>query len=262
MSPIELKGLQIQYGNKVVARDLNLVLDKAEIISIIGPNGSGKSTLLKTMARLILPSAGVVALNGRDMNSFSTDALARMISFMPQSMQAPGDLTVRDLVLLGRLPYQSLFSSLREEDSKAADKALAGTGMTELQHRRLSALSGGERQRAWLALALAKEPEVLLLDEPTTYLDIHHQLDLMELIAKLYETTGVLVVMVLHDLNHAARYSHRLIAVKEGRIVVDGPVKDVFRRDIIEPLYDIQAIITEVQEGAETYRLCVPYGTH
>ena len=112
MSPIELKGLQIQYGNKVVARDLNLVLDKAEIISIIGPNGSGKSTLLKTMARLILPSAGVVTLNGRDMNSFSTDALARMISFMPQSMQAPGDLTVRDLVLLGRLPYQSLFSCL------------------------------------------------------------------------------------------------------------------------------------------------------
>ena len=261
MSPIELKGLEIRYGSQVVAQDLNLVLDKPEIISIIGPNGSGKSTLLKTMAHLLLPSAGTGYLNGRDMNRFSTDALARMISFMPQSMQAPGDITVRDLVLLGRLPYQGLFSSLGDDDLKAADKALAGTGMTDLQHNRLSALSGGERQRAGLALALAKEPEVLLLDEPTTYLDIHHQLDLMELIAHLYDTTKVLVVMVLHDLNHAARYSHRLIAVKKGRIVVDGPVEDVFCRDIIEPLYQIQAVMTEVQDGNRTYRLCVPYAT-
>ncbi|MFR6643493.1 MAG: ABC transporter ATP-binding protein, partial [Megasphaera sp.] len=129
MSPIELKGLEIRYGSQVVAQDLNLVLDKPEIISIIGPNGSGKSTLLKTMAHLLLPSAGTVYLNGRDMNRFSTDALARMISFMPQSMQAPGDITVRDLVLLGRLPYQGLFSSLGDDDLKAADKALAGTGM-------------------------------------------------------------------------------------------------------------------------------------
>ena len=208
MSPIELKGLEIRYGSQVVAQDLNLVLDKPEIISIIGPNGSGKSTLLKTMAHLLLPSAGTVYLNGRDMNRFSTDALARMISFMPQSMQAPGDITVRDLVLLGRLPYQGLFSSLGDDDLKAADKALAGTGMTDLQHKRLSALSGGERQRAWLALALAKEPEVLLLDEPTNHLDMS---SIAWLETYLLNYPGA-VLIVSHD-----RYLMNKLADRPGR---------------------------------------------
>ncbi|WP_298761586.1 ABC transporter ATP-binding protein [uncultured Megasphaera sp.] len=261
MTGIEMKDLRLQYGARVIADQLQVTLDKPEIVSIIGPNGSGKSTLLKAMARLLLPSAGTVYLHGRDMNSFSADALARIISFLPQSAQAPGDMTVRDLVLMGRLPYQGLFSSLSEDDIRAADKALEETEMTELRHHRLSELSGGERQRAWLSLALAKEPEILLLDEPTTYLDIHHQLDLMELIAHLYETTHMMVVMVLHDLNHAARYSHRLIAVKKGRIVVDGPVEEVFTKDIIEPLYQIQAAVTQVREGNHLYTVCIPYAT-
>lgn len=261
MTGIEMKDLRLQYGARVIAEHLQVTLDKPEIVSIIGPNGSGKSTLLKAMAGLLLPSAGTVYLHGRDMNGFSADALARIISFLPQSVQAPGDMTVRDLVLMGRLPYQGLFSSLSDDDIRAADKALEETEMTGLQYHRLSELSGGERQRAWLSLALAKEPEILLLDEPTTYLDIHHQLDLMELIAHLYETTHMMVVMVLHDLNHAARYSHRLIAVKKGRIVVDGPVEEVFTKEIIEPLYQIQAAVTQVREGNRLYTVCIPYAT-
>lgn len=187
------------------------------------------------------------------------NTVARTISVMPQSVHAPGDMTVRDLVTYGRMPYQRLFSKLDDKDIQAIDTALDATEMTSLQNNRLSALSGGERQRAWLSMAIAKEPQILLLDEPTTYLDIRHQLDLMELVVHLYETRHIIVVMVMHDLNHAARYSHRLVAVQKGQIIADGPVKDVFRQDILEPLYGIRAVVTEVSDDKGSYLACFPY---
>ena len=260
MNTIRTEGLRLQYGANVIAEDLNLTFDKPEIVSIIGPNGSGKSTLLKSLARLLVPAGGAVYLDGQDLQGLSLNTIARTISVLPQSTSAPGDMTVRDLVAYGRMPYQRMFSKLSDVDKRAVDNALAATDMDTMQHNRLSALSGGERQRAWLSMALAKEPQILLLDEPTTYLDIRYQLALMELVKHLYETMHIIVIMVMHDLNHAARYSHRLIAVKKGNVVADGPVRDVFRKEVLEPLYDIRAVVTTVCDGAGEYLACFPYG--
>lgn len=259
MSTISTKDLRLQYGARVIADNLSVTFDKPEIVSIIGPNGSGKSTLLKSLCRLLEPTSGVVYLDGKNIKTIDMKSIAKTISVLPQSANAPGDMTVRDLVSYGRLPFQGLFSQLKEDDTKAIDLALEATSLTNLQNNRLSALSGGERQRAWLAMALSKEPKILLLDEPTTYLDIHHQLNLMDLVEHMYETTQMTIIMVMHDLNHAARYSHRLIAIKDGKIVADGPVAQVFRQDILEPLYGIRAVVTEVEEGDHKHLVCFPY---
>jgi len=259
MSTISTKDLRLQYGPRVIADNLNVTFDKPEIVSIIGPNGSGKSTLLKSLCRLLVPTGGAVYLDGEDLKNIDRGKLARTVSVLPQSTNAPGDMTVRDLVTFGRMPFQGMFAKLKDSDMEAVDQALKYTDLEKLQNNRLSALSGGERQRAWLAMALAKQPKILLLDEPTTYLDIHHQLNLMDLVEHLYKTTHIIVIMVMHDLNHAARYSHRLIAVKNGKIVADGPVKEVFTKDILEPLYNIRAVITEVEEEGKKNLVCFPY---
>lgn len=259
MTSIQTKNLRLQYGERIIADNINVSFDKPEIISIIGPNGSGKSTLLKSFSKLLIPSSGTVYLNGKDLQQIAMNDLAQVISVLPQSAQAPGDMTVRDLVTYGRMPYQKLFSNLTEEDNNAIDSAIESTDMTKLQNNRLDNLSGGERQRAWLAMALAKEPKILLLDEPTTYLDIHHQLNLMELVVHLHKTMNITVIMVLHDLNHAARYSQRLIAVKGGEIVADGSVESVFCCKVLEPLYDIRAVVTSVTENKQEYLTCFPY---
>lgn len=261
MNKLFAKSIRLAYGSRVIVQDLTISLDKPEIISIIGPNGSGKSTLLKALAKLLIPTQGAVYLDGKDLQEISVSSLAKIVSVLPQSVQAPGDMTVRELVRYGRLPYQTIFSSLTEDDNQAINKALHNTAMWDLQYAQLTSISGGERQRAWLAMALAKEPKILLLDEPTTYLDIHYQLDLMELVMNLYKELGILVVMVMHDLNHAVRYSHRLVALKNGKIVADGSVEEVFKAEILEPLYDIKAIVTTVGSGEHIQRICLPYAT-
>lgn len=261
MDTLALENVRLQYGSRMIAKELSVAFHKPEIVSIIGPNGSGKSTLLKALARLLIPSAGTAYLNGKDMKTLPTAQTAQVLAVLPQATQAPDDITVRDLVLCGRLPYQTIFSSWQVKDRAAVERALSATGLEELQHRRLSALSGGERQRAWLAMALAQEPKILLLDEPTTYLDIHYQLELMQLVRRLYETLKLTVVMVLHDLNHAARFSHRLVAVKKGEIVADGPVDMVFVRPVLENLYDVKVAITEAGQGKFRQRVCFPYET-
>lgn len=256
---LEIKHARLQYGKTVITKDISASFMKPEIVSIIGPNGSGKSTLLKALGRLLAPGKGVVYLSGKDMRSLPSEAVAKRVSVLPQSAQAPGDMTVRDLASCGRIPYQSAFSQLSEEDGRVIDKALSATGMAEMRHKRIGALSGGERQRAWLAMALAQEPKILLLDEPTTFLDIHYQLELMELITRLYEKTGITIIMVMHDLNYAARFSHRLIAVKKGRIVADGPVEEVFCQPVLENLYDVNVSLTQITEEGRTYPVCFPY---
>lgn len=170
-----MKNGRIGYDTRAVGENVSLVFDKPEIVSIIGPNGSGKSTVLKTLGRLLQPLGGTVYLDGKDIHSMNSKAVARIISMLPQSAQAPADMTVRDLVMCGRLPYQNPFSSLTTEDVAAVQTALEETGLVELQHRPLKDLSGGERQRAWLAMAVAQEPDILLLDEPTTFLDVRYQ---------------------------------------------------------------------------------------
>lgn len=259
MSSLEVVDASLGYAEHVVAENMDLSFHRPEIVSIIGPNGSGKSTLLKALGRLMNPLQGAVYLNGQDIQSLSANAVAREMSVLPQSAQAPGDMTIRDLAMCGRLPYQGALSAVSAEDGKAVDKALEATGLLAMQHRRLGKLSGGERQRAWLAMAIAQEPKILLLDEPTTYLDIHYQLELMELVSRLYQELNIMVIMVMHDLNHAARYSHRLIAVKKGRIMADGSVEKVFTKEILEPLYDVKMEIVYAGEGENSHRVCIPY---
>ncbi|HWR06229.1 ABC transporter ATP-binding protein [Sporomusa sp.] len=256
---IEARAIKLGYGSKVIAPAIDLVLDKPEVISIIGPNGSGKSTLLKALSRLLVPLAGCVLLDGRDIHRLPPQEVARTMAILPQSVHAPGDMTVCDLVAYGRMPYKKMFAQLTGADKDYMAAGLAATGMQDLQQRRLDSLSGGERQRAWLAMALAQQPRLLLLDEPTTYLDIHHQLELMKLIRKLHQDMQLTVVMVLHDLNHAARFSQRIIAVKEGLIFADGPVKEVFTVENLRSLYGVETTVMTVEQGGSSHLVCFPH---
>lgn len=256
---LEARDLQAGYGERLIARGMSLQVYPSEIISIIGPNGSGKSTLLKALARLLPVSGGEIYLQGKNIWSLPEREVACRMAVMPQSTDFPGDVTVRELVSLGRMPHRGFFSEFGARDAQAVDRALELTDMTGYQHRSIMALSGGERQRARLALALAQEPELLLLDEPTTYLDIRHQLDLMLLVHSLHDELGLTVVMVLHDLNHAARFSSRVVAVKDGRIMADGSVRDVFREELIRSLYGVENTILELEEGGQRHLVCLPH---
>ncbi len=249
----------LKYGDTIIAEDLDFAVDKAEIITIIGPNGSGKSTLLKALGRILKPARGVVLLDGKDINSLPPQEVARKMAILPQTATAPLDMTVYDLVCYGRMPYQKFFADRNREDDVRIDEALAETDMHGMKHRRLGTLSGGERQRAWLAMAIAQEPEILLLDEPTTYLDIKHQLDLMHLVYRLHKQRGITVIMVLHDLNHAARFSNRLVAVKKGGIFADGVVDDVFTEENLRALYEVETSIMTVSKNGKDMLVCFPY---
>ena len=251
--------LTLQYGDRTIADNLNFAVDKSEIISIIGPNGSGKSTLLKSLGRLLKPTRGTVLLEGKDIQAMKPGDVARKMSILPQSSTAPTDMTVYDLVCYGRMPHQGLFASPTAVDEDKIEEALAETNISHMRYRRLDTLSGGERQRAWLAMAIAQNPKILLLDEPTTYLDVKHQLDLMNLVYKLHQTKNITVIMVLHDLNHAARYSHRLVAVKHGKIFADGLVQDVFTEPILRDLYDVETSVMTMKQNNEEYLVCFPY---
>lgn len=255
------KQITLKYGERVIINNLTLDISNPEIVTIIGPNGSGKSTLLKALCRLLEPAAGTVYLDSKDINKMSTEEVARTVAVMAQSAVAPGGTTVEELVCYGRLPYRKFFDGLSGEDRMAIEEAIEFTELSLLRNRLVHTLSGGERQRAWLAMALAQKPQILLLDEPTTYLDVHHQLELMELVVRLHKEMGLTVIMVLHDLNHAARYSERLIALKQGKIMADGATEDVFVKPVIENLYDVQAVIMNVEANGINYPVCFPYST-
>ncbi len=256
---LQADKLTLQYGERIIADNLDFSVDKSQIISIIGPNGSGKSTLLKSLGRLLKPTHGTVLLEGKDIQTMKPGEVARKMSILPQSSTAPPDMTVYDLVCYGRMPHQGLFSTPSDADMEKIEEALTETNTSSMRYRRLDTLSGGERQRAWLAMAIAQNPEILLLDEPTTYLDIKHQLDLMNLVYKLHETKKITVIMVLHDLNHAARFSHRLVAVKKGKIFADGLVKDVFTEKILCELYDVETSVMTLKQNGQEYLVCFPY---
>lgn len=256
---IEARSVALGYGAKVVAPDMDIRIDKPEMISIIGPNGSGKSTVLKALSRLLPPKTGSVLLDGKDIHQMRPNDVARIMAVLPQAAQAPGDMTVYDLVSYGRSPYQGMFSQVSEADKAQVLDSIQATGMTGFVHRRLDTLSGGERQRAWLAMALAQEPQILMLDEPTTYLDIFHQLELMKLVQRLHQERQITVIMVLHDLNHAARFSQRVIAIKEGQVFADGTVQEVFTAELLKQLYGVETTVMIVEQGGNEHLVCFPH---
>jgi iron complex transport system ATP-binding protein len=242
---MELKAdkLILDYGSDPIIENFSLDVKAGEIITLIGSNGSGKSTVLKAMGRTLKPSRGAVYLDGKALLSYDTKALARKMAMLPQSHNTPADLTVRDLVAYGRFPHSGIFRASGSKDKEAVDKALYLTQLEELQDRFVSTLSGGERQRAWIALNLAQEPSVLLLDEPTTFLDISHQFELLELVSDMNRNMGIAIVMVLHDLNHAARYSDRIIAIKNKGIYCSGTVKEVMTEKNLREIFNIKTRI-------------------
>jgi iron complex transport system ATP-binding protein len=243
MSVLEAKNLSLGFAQKNVIEDLNLCIEKGKILSILGPNGSGKSTLLRALSRNMKPDSGAVYLNGEDIYKISSRSVARQMAVLPQTPQAPGDITVKELVEYGRFPHQNWWQGRTAEDGMLIAWALEQTGMVEMAGRAVSTLSGGERQRAWIAMALAQKPGILLLDEPTTYLDICHQLEVMELLGDLNQKHGITVVMVLHDINHAAKYSDCIIILKKGNIFAMGQPQAVLTAHTLREVFSVEADI-------------------
>jgi iron complex transport system ATP-binding protein len=234
-------GLRLAYHQRVVCDGLDVRIPRGQITTIIGPNGCGKSTLLRALCRLIEPRAGQLLFDGRLLADFGRRALARRVGFLPQVSTVPPGIRVRELVSRGRFPYQGLLRQWSREDEAAVTRALAETDLSDRADHLVEHLSGGQRQRVWIALVLAQNTEVLMLDEPTTYLDIAHQLEVLELCRRLNTELGKSLVMVLHDLNLAARYSHHLIAMKAGRIVATGAPADLLTPERLRDVFGIQA---------------------
>lgn len=248
-------NLHYSYSGNPLIQGLNLSVVPGECLGIVGPNGSGKSTVLRMLSRLVSPQQGEVAMDERKMSKMKTKEIAQRLTMLSQSQEALLEITVRELVRRGRNPHLKWYEESRGGHEEVVDWALQVTSMTALQHRSLPELSGGERQRAWLAMCMAQSPKILLLDEPTTYLDIAHQLELMELIRRLNKEQGLTVVMVLHDLNQAARYCDRIIAVKRGAVVRQGRPAEVFQEDFFQEVFGIKAKVHD-DDGVPVYLPC------
>jgi iron complex transport system ATP-binding protein len=241
-SILQVEDLSGGYGSRTVVRQVSFSLQPGEWLSIVGPNGSGKSTLLRLLSRVLIPQAGRVVLNGRDLHrQLTPQQAARQLSLLPQQPQIPVGLTVRQLVSLGRSPHQPWWAwQLTRADRQRVEWALEQTGLGSLALRRVETLSGGERQRAFLALALVQEPQVLLLDEPTTFLDLRHQLELLELLQRLQQEQGLTVVTVLHDLNLAIRYSRRVALLGSGQLQALGAPQEVLTPDRVRQVFGLE----------------------
>jgi ABC-type cobalamin/Fe3+-siderophores transport system ATPase subunit len=242
---LEGRALTAGHGRRVVVPSVDLEIRPRTVTALVGPNGSGKSTLLMTLARVLRRQRGEVLLDGRPIGEHSSAEVARRLGVLPQSAVVPNGATVRELVEQGRYPQLGPWALLRRRDDTAMARALELTGLTDLADRRLDTLSGGERQRAWIAMTLAQETGVLLLDEPTTYLDVRHQLDLMRLVERLRDDRGMTVLMVLHDLNQAARHADRIIAMRAGRVCADGTPRHVLTAATLRTVFDIDALVLD-----------------
>jgi iron complex transport system ATP-binding protein len=231
----------LAYDDHVVVRDLDLQLTEGSFTAIVGPNGCGKSTLLRALGRLMRPTGGQVLLDGQAIARTPTREVAKVLGLLPQSPIAPDGLSVADLVARGRHPHQSWLRQWSRDDEAVVAEALSWTDMAELADRPVDELSGGQRQRAWISMALAQGTDLLLLDEPTTYLDLSHQIDVLELVGRLHAERGRTVVVVLHDLNLAARYAQRLVAMKDGVLVSSGRPEEVLTEQLLADVFDLEA---------------------
>ncbi|MFE6281173.1 ABC transporter ATP-binding protein [Streptomyces sp. NPDC057877] len=236
-------SLRLAYDDRIVVDGLDLAIPTGKITAIVGANACGKSTLLRALARLLTPKGGAVHLDGRDVHAIPTRVLAQRLGILPQAPVAPEGLTVIDLVGRGRSPHQTWWRQWSAADEDAVHEALRATALTDLAHRAVDELSGGQRQRAWIAMAVAQGTPVMLLDEPTTYLDLAHQIDVLDLVADLNRLQGRTVVMVLHDLNQAARYADHIVAMKGGRIAAEGDPADVVTAEMVADVFQLPCVI-------------------
>ena len=258
MSILQAQSIDLSYRSHVVMNALDLDIREGEITTIIGPNGCGKSTVLRALARLLRPTRGTVMLDGQDIHSLPTRAVAKRMGLLAQQSESPERITVEELVRRGRYPHQGFLQPPSRKDNDAIEHAMAQASVTALRHRFVDELSGGQRQRAWIAMALAQETPILLLDEPTTYLDVAHQLEIMELVQRLNHEEGKTIVMVLHDINEAALVSDRLIAIRNGKIIGDGTPSDVLTPTLMTRLYGVTCDIYPHPCPFKCNRYCVP----
>ncbi|KIF06698.1 ABC transporter [Streptomyces sp. RSD-27] len=248
MQRLTAQNVTLGYDQRVIAENLSVEIPDHSFTVIVGPNACGKSTLLRALSRMLKPSAGQVLLDGRAITSTPAKQVARTLGLLPQSSVAPDGITVADLVARGRYPHQGLLRQWSPQDERIVLESMASTGVAELADRAVDELSGGQRQRVWIAMALAQQTPLLLLDEPTTYLDIQHQLEVLDLCAELHEERGRTLVAVLHDLNQAARYATHLIALRGGVVVAEGPPAEVVTAELVEEVFGVRCRVIEDPE--------------
>lgn len=254
------RDLTLAYEGRIVVESLDLSLPPGRVTAIVGPNACGKSTLLRGLARLLAPASGTVLLDGADIHSLPTKQVATRLGLLPQTPVAPDGITVADLVSRGRYPHQGWFRRWTAQDDAAVGEAMTATGVADLAERSVDELSGGQRQRVWIAMALAQQTDILLLDEPTTFLDISHQIDVLDLLLDLNAARGATVVMVLHDLNLAARYADHLVAMRAGSIVASGDPSAVVTAELVREVFGVESVITG--DPVTGTPLVVPLGRH
>ncbi|MDD7930151.1 ABC transporter ATP-binding protein [Microbacterium thalli] len=257
---LEARGIQLGYGDRIIVDDLDLTVPSGQVTAIVGANACGKSTLLKSMARLLTPRTGQVLLDGRDIHRMPTRQLARELGLLPQSPIAPEGIAVADLVSRGRTPHHGPLARWTRADDEAVAHALEATDTAAIADRSVDELSGGQRQRVWIAMALAQQTDVLLLDEPTTFLDVSHQIDVLDLLTDLNRNRGTTIVMVLHDLNLAARYADHLVAMAGGRLYAAGDPSSVLTADTVRAVFGLDSrVIPDPLTGRP---LVLPIGRH
>ncbi len=254
---LNVNNLFIGYDGKDVVKNFTYEFEKGKIITIIGPNGSGKSTVIKALSRLINYSKGNISISGKCISKYKTKSLSQMMATLSQVNSSPGDFTVKDLVNFGRAPYKKWYQVNSKDDDEIVNWAIEMTKLDDLQDKKVSKLSGGERQRAWIAMALAQKPQILLLDEPTTYLDICHQFEVMELVKKLNKELDITIIMVLHDLNQASLYSDHICVLQKGEMICNGKPEKVLTKELIKDVYNIEVSIDASLSGKPTI---VPIG--
>jgi iron complex transport system ATP-binding protein len=242
------ENVTLAYDQRVIAEKLSVEIPDNSFTVIVGPNACGKSTLLRALSRMLKPARGRVLLDGSVIQSMPAKQVARTLGLLPQSSVAPDGITVGDLVGRGRYPHQGILRQWSTEDERVVQESMAQTGISELADRYVDELSGGQRQRVWIAMALAQQTPLLLLDEPTTYLDIQHQIDVLDLCAELHEEQGRTLVAVLHDLNHAARYATHLIALRGGEVIAEGAPKDIVTAELVERVFGLRCQVIDDPE--------------
>jgi iron complex transport system ATP-binding protein len=257
---LAVEGVTLGYGDRTVVHSLDLDVPPGQITGIVGANACGKSTLLRAMARLLSPRGGQVLLDGRDLHRLPTKQVARTLGLLPQSPIAPEGIVVADLVSRGRHPHQGMLARWSAEDDDAVAEALELTGIADLADRPVDELSGGQRQRAWIAMSLAQQTDVLLLDEPTTFLDVCHQVEVLDLLTDLNRQRGTTIVMVLHDLNLAARYADRLVAVREGQVHAAGEPEAVLTAEVVQEVFGMDSRV--ILDPVSAKPLVLPIGRH
>lgn len=254
---IKANNLKLCYDEKIILDDINLDIEKGKITALIGSNGCGKSTLIKAIARILCPKSGTVLMEDKDLLKMQSKEVSKLLAMLPQSSTAPDDLTIYDLVKQGRYPYHTLLSFWSKKDESIVLNSIEKMGLIDDKDKTLGNLSGGQKQRAWIALALTQDTEIILLDEPTNHLDIKYQLEILNILKELNEKENRTIVLVIHDINHALKYAHNIVALKDGDIFAQGPKEDIVDENLIKNVFGVNCKL--IDSPVDNYKMCVPF---